>query len=64
MSDDETPPTQDRKMSMLKTPPKFNVERSLDRYIKEVEIWRKVTSIPKEDQGVVVTLNLPEDGRY
>ena len=72
MSDDETPPpvveqvggVQERKMSMLKTPPKFNVERSLDRYIKEVEIWRKVTSIPKEDQGVVVTLNLPEDGRY
>ena len=50
--------------SMLKTPPKFNIERSLDRFIREVELWKKVTSVPEESQGVVVTIHLPDDGKY
>ena len=51
-------------ISMLKTPPKFNTERSLDRFINEVEIWRKVTTIPKESQGIILTIHLPDDGKY
>ena len=57
----DTSTTTMNNQSMLKTPPKFNIERSLDRFVREVEIWKKVTTVPEESQGVVVTIHLPDD---
>ena len=49
---------------IMKTPPKFNTERPLERYVEEVKAWAEITSIPKASQGTLLMLNMPETGKY
>ena len=48
----------------MKIPPKFNMERSFERFKADVEAWAEITSVEKEKQGILVTLNLPDTGKY
>ena len=48
----------------LKNPPRFNLDRSYERYKKDLKLWASVTSVEKAKQGSLVTLSLPETGKY
>ena len=50
--------------NIMKQPPKYNLERPFARFKEEVLAWAKITSIDKKLRGTLVTLNLPETGRY
>ena len=50
--------------NIMKTPPKFNLERPFARFKEEVLAWAEITSIDKKNQGTLVTLSLPDQGRY
>ena len=48
----------------MKIPPKFDMERSFERFKADVEAWAEITRVEKEKQGILVTLNLPDTGKY
>ena len=48
----------------MKNPPKFNFERSFERYRDEVKCWSEITSIDKAKRGTLLVLSLPEGGKY
>ena len=50
--------------NIMKNPPKYNVERPFSRFKEEVLAWAAITSVDKKIQGTLVTLNLPETGRF
>ena len=50
--------------NVMKHPPKFNVERSFERYKDEVICWSEITSIEKGKRGTLLVLSLPDTGRY
>ena len=50
--------------SIAKDPPKFNTERSYERYENEVDAWSSITSVAKSKQGTILVLSLPESGKH
>ena len=54
--DNQRPPQN----NVMKHPPKFNTERSYERFQDEVKVWEKITSIQAEARGSLLVLSLPE----
>ena len=50
--------------NVMKVPPKFNLERPFQRFKEEVNAWSTITSVEKRIQGTLVTLSLPDSGKY
>ena len=48
-------------MSANKTPPLLSKCKSYQDYIKKINIWCKITSIPKKDQGGAILLTLENE---
>ena len=51
-----------KKMSIAKNPPTFSLSKNYDDYKQELEIWSQVTTVDMAKQGMVIALNLPENG--
>ena len=50
--------------SLVKEPPKFNTDRSYERYETEVDAWSSITTVAKAKQGTMLVLSLPDSGKY
>ena len=48
-------------MSANKTPPSLSKSKNYQDYIKKLNIWCKITSIPKKDQGGAILLTLENE---
>ena len=50
--------------SLVKEPPKFNTERSYERFETEIDAWSTITTVTPAKQGTLLMLSLPETGKY
>ena len=50
--------------SLVKEPPKFNTERSYERFEMEIDAWSTITTVTPAKQGTLLMLSLPETGKY
>ena len=50
--------------TVMKEPPRFNTERSYERFEAELDAWSTITTVAKQKQGTLVMLTLPETGKY
>ena len=50
--------------SLVKEPPRFNTDRSYDRYENEVDTWSSITTVAEAKQGTLLVLSLPDSGKY
>ena len=48
----------------MKQPPKFNLQKPFSRFKEEVLTWNLITSVEKKLRGSLLTLSLPDEGRY
>ena len=48
-------------MSFNKTPPLLSKSKSYEDYIKKLNIWCKISSVPKKDQGGAILLTLENE---
>ena len=48
----------------MKEPPKFNTDRSYERYETEVDAWSTITPVAKAKQGTLLVLSLPDSGKH
>lgn len=42
-------------------PPAYNKNKTFERFETEIECWSLVTKTPKEDQGMLLALSLPDE---
>ena len=62
---DQVVQPQREKTNIMKYPPKFNTERSYERFQDEVLVWEKITSVEAEARGSLLVLSLPDsDSKY
>ena len=50
--------------SLVKEPPRFNADRSYERYENEVDAWSNITTVDKAKQGTLLVFSLPDSGKY
>ena len=50
--------------SLVKEAPKFNTDRSYERYETEVDAWSSITTVAKTKQGTLLVLSLPDFGKH
>ena len=50
--------------NIMKQPPKFNLQKPFSRFKEEVLTWNLITSVEKKLRGSLLTLSLPDEGRY
>ena len=50
--------------SLVKEPPKFNTDRSYERYETEVDAWSSITTVANAKQGTLLVLSMPDSGKY
>ena len=50
--------------SLVKEPPRFNTDRSYERYGTEVDAWSSITTVAEAKQGTLLVLSLPDSGKY
>ena len=50
--------------SLVKEPPRFNTDRSYERYENEVDAWSNITTVDKAKQGTLLVFSLPDSGKY
>ena len=50
--------------SLVKEPPRFNTDRSYERYENEVDTWLSITTVAEAKQGTLLVLSLPDSGKY
>ena len=50
--------------SLVKEPPRFNTDRSYERYGNEVDAWSSITTVATAKQGTLLVLSLPDSGKY
>ena len=48
----------------MKEPPKFNTDRSYERYETEVDAWSSITPVAKAKQGTLLVLSLPDSRKH
>ena len=50
--------------SLVKEPPRFNTDRSYERYENEVAAWSSITTVANDKQGTLLVLSLPDSGKH
>ena len=50
--------------SLVKELPKFNTDRTYERYENEVDAWSSITTVAKGKQGTLLVLSLPDSGKH
>ena len=49
--------------SLVKEPPKFNTDRSYERFETEIDAWSTITTVAPAKQGTLLMLSLPDNDR-
>ena len=47
----------------MKEPPKFNTDRSYERFETEIDAWSTITTVAPAKQGTLLMLSLPDNDR-
>ena len=49
--------------SVAKEPPRFNTDRSYERFETEIDAWATITTVAPAKQGTLLMLSLPDNDR-
>lgn len=50
----------DASASVFKAPPVFSADKPYERWVNELNFWKRITKVEKKQQGIAVALSLPE----